>query len=281
MMRKAAISAMIASSLAWGAPASAADLSTPPPAPGGWEFQATLPGWLVGLDGAVGVGRLPSANLNASFGDILPHLEGIFLGGFVARDDTFIFGGDVLWSRLGSSVNFKVNGNGPFANLRSGSPADLRQDMTIANAYAGYRIPIGSPELKLYGTIGLRYQNLTTDINISHQFPGILPIEPVGFTLSSQQTVDWVDPVIGLAMHYRFNPKWFLDGQVDIGGFGVGSKLTSQGLAAVGYNWTAALSSSVGFKYLYTDYVQNNSNGGSFRYDTTIYGPYLGLNYTF
>ena len=286
-MRNFGIAAIAALSVASIASASAADLpprpAPAPPAatPSGWEFQATLPLWATAIDGTVGVGRLPSAGVHASFGDLLRHLKGVFSGAFVARNDTYIVSLDLLWSRVGADVNFKANGSGPFANLRAGSSASFTQDMTIGTAYAGYRIPIGSPDLKLYGTLGFRYQSLTAKVDLSHQFPGILTGVPVGFTLSTSKTADWVDPVIGLAMHYRFNEKWFLDGQVDIGGFGVGSKLTSQGFAAAGYNWTQSVSTSLGFKALYTDYQRNNSNSGSFRYKTTLYGPYVALNYNF
>jgi hypothetical protein len=234
----------------------------------------------LGIDGSVGVGRLPAANVNASFADILKNLKGVFASTFIAHNDTFIVGLDLMWSRVGTGVTFKLNGDGPFANLRSGSSASFQQDQTIGTAFAGYRIPIGSPDMSLYGTLGARYQNLSAKVSLSHQFPGILG-QPAGFTLVSNQTVDWVDPLIGLAMNYRINEKWFLNAYGDVGGFGVASKLTSQGIIEVGYNWTPSISSELGFRVLYTDYQRNNGNGGSFRYDTTMYGPVTSLSYHF
>ena len=287
LMRGCGIGSVIAVFICGGA-ACAADLPPRPPSPAppvaspsGWQFTATIPLWATALDGSIGVGRLPSASVNASFSDILSHLKGIFAGTFIARNDTFIFGLDVLWSRLGTDVTFKLNGDGPFANLRSGSSASLTQDMTIGTAFAGYRIPIGTPDMNLYGTLGARYTNLGLKVDLTHQFPGIVAQQPVGFTLTSSKSMDWIDPVIGFAMNYRINEKWFVNAYGDIGGFDVASKITSQGEIAVGYNWTQSISTSLGFRALYDDYQHNNANGGSFRYNTTVYGPVVNLSYNF
>jgi hypothetical protein len=289
-MRKFRIGAAIAAILACGATASAADLPTrkapPPPAPvapppSGWQFTATLPLWATAIGGSVGVGRLPSANVNASFTDILKNLKGIFAGTFIARNDTFILGLDLLWSRVGTSVTFNADGSGPFANLRSGTSAKFTQDMTVGTAFAGYRIPIGTPDISLYGTAGARYMNLGLKVDLTKQFGGIVTGQPVGFSLTSSRSLGWVDPVIGFAMNYRINEKWFINAYGDIGGFGVSSKITTQGEIAVGYNWTPSVSTSVGFRALYDDYQHNNDNGGSFRYDATMYGPVVNLSYAF
>ena len=105
----------------------------------------TIPGWLAGLDGTISVGRLPSASVNASFSDIVKNLQGVFAGTVIAHNDTYIVGLDVFCTGVGDSITFKANGDGPFANLRSGSTASLDQDTTIATAFAGYRLPIGTP----------------------------------------------------------------------------------------------------------------------------------------
>jgi hypothetical protein len=272
----------IASALAAGmfcvAPASAADLPPAPPvaaplmaAPAPWQFQATIYGWATGLSGDVGVGKLPSASVDASFIDILRHLDGVFMGSFIARNDSFIVGGDLVWSRLGDSLSFKANGDGPFADLRPGTSVSATQNMTIATGFAGYRIPLGSPDMSLYGTVGARYQNLTLDVDLTHR----------NYGRSFQQTKNWIDPVLGFAMNYRIDEKWFLNALGDIGGFGVGSKVTTQGLVAVGYNWTSSFSTSLGYRALYTDYQKGNSAGGSFRWNTTLYGPFMAFNYNF
>jgi hypothetical protein len=130
--------------------------------------------------------------------------------------------------------------------------------------------------------LGVRYQNFSATVNLSHTFsrrPYIGAAE--GLCCTSSGAVDGVDPVIGFATNYRSNEKWFLEGYGDVGGFWVGSKLTSEGIVEVGYNWTPSVSSELGFRILYNDYQRGNGNGGRFRYDTTMYGPVVALSYHF
>ena len=77
------------------------------------------------------------------------------------------------------------------------------------------------------------------------------------------------------------NWQWFFNALGDSGGFGVGSKLTTRCIAAVGYNWTSSISTSVGYRALYTDYQQSNGGNGSFRWNTTLYGPFMAFNDNF
>jgi opacity protein-like surface antigen len=271
--------------------AQAADLPpkpTPlPPAPtlapsSAWQFEVTAPLWASAIDGTVGVGQLPSAGVHATFIDMLKKLQGVLPGTFVAHNDTFIVGLDFQWARVGADATFKVSGGGPFANLRSGSSASFQQDQTFATAFAGYRIPIGAPDVSLYGTIGARYQYLGAKVDLSQQFPGYMPgSQPAGFTLVSSQSRNWIDPLVGFVLNYRINEKWFINTYGDIGGFGVASTLTSMGVVELGYNVTSSISTELGYKALYTDYQHGNGSGGSFRYETTMHGPLAGLTYHF
>ena len=217
----------------------------------------------------MGVGRLPDADVNIPFGKVLDHLQGVFAGSAVARNDTFYFSIDGMWVKVGASAT---------ASFRPGSPlggvqASATEQMGIVTAYAGYRLPIGSPDFSLYATVGGRYQGISASLQLQQAL--------LGFDRTNSQSVGWVDPLVGLAMHYRINDKWFLDGTADIGGFDVGSKFTTQDQLMVGYNWTKSISTSLGYRILYTDYQKDNGYGGSFRYNTTLYGPYVSASYNF
>ncbi|WP_413991270.1 hypothetical protein ACMDCR_03945 [Labrys okinawensis] len=275
--------AVLCSGLCVAGPVWAADLavsqSEPPPPPIvpqlGWQFQATAYGWASALKGDAGVGRLPTASLDASFGDILKNLKGAFMGAFIARNDTFIFGADLIWTRIGVDGRFKVGGNGPFAALRSGTSVSFQQDQTIATAFAGYRIPIGPPNLSLYGTVGVRYQNINVELDLSHT-----TVLGTGLRRSTSDSTGWADPLIGFAATYHFNDKWYLNALGDFGATS-SSNITAQGLVSVGYNWTQSFSTALGFRALYTDYENGNDRGGSFRYKSTLYGPFVSMSYNF
>ena len=103
----------------------------------------------------------------------------------------------------------------------------------------------------------------------------------VPFALSQSGQQEWLDPVFGLSLQYRINDKWFFNALGDIGGFGLGSKLTWQAFAAVGYNWTSSWSTALGYRALYTDYEANTGFLSSFRYETTIHGPFMSVAYHF
>ena len=61
---------------------------------------------------------------------------------FVARNDTFIAGLDVILSRIGSGTNFENPTSALF-----GDHATLKLTEGIFTAFGGIRIPVGPPNL--------------------------------------------------------------------------------------------------------------------------------------
>ena len=258
------------------APALAADLPTKKPAPepipvpavpSTWRFELTGYGWATSLDGNAGIRRFPTNPFFATFGDILDHFEGAFMGAAVARNDTFIGGVDLIWSRVGTDETFK-NPDSPLY----GVGANVKLTSTVVTGFGGLRIPIGPPNLDLYGIAGARY--FRDGVAITLKTPVL------GFERYTSASKDWIDPIVGFAAQYRFDDKWFINTQGDIGGWS--DSATGQALGAVGYNWTANIASTLGYRVLYTYEKQNNaSNNGSFRLQEWMYGPYAALKYSF
>jgi hypothetical protein len=143
------------------------------------------------------------------------------MGRFVARNDTFIGGLDLIWAKVGTGTTFH-NPSSPLF----GVGADLTLNVALATGFGGVRIPIASPDLSLYGVVGTRYINLGDRLTLR---------TPVfGFSHTSTITKDWADPVVGLAATYRIGDRWFVNAYGDAGG--LSNSATSQGLAEVGYN---------------------------------------------
>jgi hypothetical protein len=260
---------------ACAAPAFAADLPTkkPEPAPipepvlpSTWHVDMTAYLWATSLAGNTGVGPFPTNPFFLSFGDILKHLEGAFMGAIIARNDTFIGGLDLIWTRVGTNETFEEPSSPVF-----GVGANLKLTASIVTAFGGVRIPVGPPNLSLYGIVGAR--NFTDKISITLQAP--VP----GFTHSASKTEDWVDPVAGIYAHYRIDDKWFVNAEGD--GGGVYNSATAQGLGAVGYNWTQNIASTLGYRVLYTYDKANNAANGSYRLLQWMYGPFAAIKYTF
>ena len=232
------------------APAVAADMSEPRPVvvESGWKYQVTFDGWLAGLNGDIGVRGLPAAAVDVSPLDVLEELDGVFAGSFQAVGDSWLLYSDVMWAKISTDADV-----GPF-----GGTADFEQTQIVATALVGYELPVNVENMQLYATGGLRYQHNKVELDI----------DPVFFpAVSRSGSQSWVDPIVGLTMHYDINDKWFVDVMADVGGFGVASDITLQATATVGYNWTDTIASSFGYKALYTDYKEDG-----FRYDATQHG---------
>jgi hypothetical protein len=213
-----------------GSLAVAADLPTKKPAPllqpvpidaSNWQFDVILYGCIGSLAGDAGVRQFSTAPFHAGFGDLLDHVRGAFSGAAVVRNDMFIGGLDVIWADLGTGVNFQ-NPSSPLF----GAGANLRLDTALITGFGGVRIPIGPPNLDLYGIAGARY--FYDEISITLRSP------VSGFERGASASKSWADPIVGLNGHYRINDMWFVNGEGDIGG--LHGSATGQALGAVGYN---------------------------------------------
>jgi hypothetical protein len=247
-----------------GSSVRAADLVAPAePAPpleiaNDWKFQLTLYGWATSLDGEVGVRGLEPVDVDISFKDILENLDGAVMGSFYATNGRFVVLTDLVWAKISDEVDV-----GPF-----GGTVSFEQRQLIASAVGGYVLPLDVPGLQLSPTAGIRYNRLKAEINFD---PALLP-----GNFEAEGTKNWVDPIVGALMHYDINANWFVNLYADVGGFGVGSDLTAQGFAAVGYRWSDTISTAFGYRVLYTDYDKDG-----FVYNVTQHGPYFGLGIHF
>ena len=231
----------------------------PPPVEEGWTFQATGYAWASGVTGDMGVRYLPPVHTNVTAWDALKELDGAFMGSFLAKKGDWMFMTDLIWAKISDHATVGANG----------SQVDFTQTQITASGLVGYKLPLGLPEnVELSATVGFRYQRLKAELDFS---PGLYPI-----TISREGTEGWIDPTVGFSLHYAVNDKWFVNVIADVGGFGVGSKFTTQGFASVGYMWTPSISTALGYRVIYTDYVNDG-----FVYDITQHGVFTSIAYHF
>jgi hypothetical protein len=278
-MRAVAKSALVAVSVFSAATVSAADLPTKkpaptpipePPLPSTWRIEITGYGWASSVTGNSGFGALPTLPYFARFTTLLEHLQGGLMGAIVARNDTFIVGLDSIWSKIGGGGTIRNKNSALF-----GGQTDLDLTEGITTGFGGVRIPIGPPNLQLYGTVGGRYIYSGTKLTITG---------PLGIGTTQSVYKNWVDPVAGIAGTYRFNDRWFMNTLADFGGWS--DSATGQGLASVGYNWTPSIATTFGYRVLYIYEKQNTGYNvafepRSFRYQQWMYGPFAGFKYSF
>ena len=103
-------------------------------------------------------------------------------------------------------------------------------------------MPLGVPNLDLYGTVGARNFYSGTKLTVSGPF-GL-------FNGTETVNKDWIMPVGGFAAQYRFDDRWFMNMLADLGGWS--DAATGQALASVGYNWTQNISTTLGYRVMYT-----------------------------
>lgn len=129
-------------------------LEVPPaPAVSPWTFDATLYGWLTGLDGDIGIGGF-DVGFDESFLDIVDDLNFAAMLRFEARNGR--------WGAIvdGFYVDLGVSGNPP-GPLYDSAGVEMSQFIgELAVAYRVYEGPSGFVDL--YG--GFRYNSLTNDL---------------------------------------------------------------------------------------------------------------------
>src|ERR1700760_770116 len=179
----------------WGAPALAADLPTkksaPPPivqpvVPSSWHYEITGYGWGSSIAGSTGFGSLPTLPYFASFRKVLEHFQGGLMGSLVARNETFIGGIDFVWARIGGSGVLQ-NPDNPLY----GGKTTLTLNEGFITAFGGVRVPLGIPNLSLYGTVGARNFYSGNKLAVSGPF-GL-------FNGTETVNKDWINPVAGFA----------------------------------------------------------------------------------
>jgi hypothetical protein len=194
------------------------------------------------------------------------------MSNFVARNDTFIGGIDFVWARIGGSATLQNPDSALF-----GGKTDLTLNESFITAFGGVRVPLGVPNLYLYGTVGARNFYSGTKLTVSGPF-GL-------FNGTETVNKDWVMPVAGFAAQYRYDDRWFMNMLADLGGWS--DSATGQALASVGYNWTQNIATTLGYRVMYTYTHQDTGFNDltfqprSFRYQQWMYGPFAGFKYSF
>ncbi|HEV7336511.1 MAG TPA: hypothetical protein VGO06_11120 [Bosea sp. (in: a-proteobacteria)] len=112
---------------------------------------------------------------------------------------------------------------------------------------------------------GVRWTRMTGSISVA------------GAGLS--KTEAWFDPLIGARMTLDIDERWNLFAEADVGGFGVGSRITYNAQAYLGYRTTLLGRPTMlraGYRALYQDY-----RDGGFLWKVTQHGPVLGASMQF
>lgn len=212
----------------------------------------TLYGLGAALDGDVTV-RGIEGELDASFSDILEDLEFGAMLAYRGEAETWYLSLDAVYMGLGAS------------RTKGGVTADADFDEFVLEADVGLRI---NPQFEAF--VGARLWSLDAQLEVTGPGPG----------QEGQSDKDWIDPLIGARYIQPIGEAWSFVLRGDVGGFGVGSEFSWQGIARVNWQCSESLALNAGYRYIDVDY-EEGSGSDEFRYDVATSGPMVGLTFGF
>jgi len=114
--------------------------------------------------------------------------------------------------------------------------------------------------------IGGRFNNIYAEIAVPSA------------AVKRDDTLAFVDPIVGGRVFIPMTKTWFFGLRGDIGGFGIGnaSDLALNGSAFFNWQITQPISMQFGYRALYMKY-----NEGENEWNATQHGPWVGLGFSF
>jgi opacity protein-like surface antigen len=251
--------AFLLAALALAAPLAAQTSSKPATteaSPPKWQFELTPYLWMAGISGTIGIGRLPSQEVSASFGDILSHLTFAIMGTGEVRRGRFGLLADAVYMNLSQNDTTAPPGF-------SGTDVNVKQGLyTFA---ATFRTTRGKIPLDVVA--GGRYANLTSTISLA---AGALPAR------SGVASEGWWAPFIGLRVLLPLSRKWELAGYGDFGGFDGYANTQWQLLGGINFKISKLVVAKAGYRYIDVEYIKNE-----LKQDLAYSGFYLGAGFRF
>lgn len=247
--------AILAFAAALPAPLAAQDVPGEEPvgSGAGWSGQVTVYGWGAGVGGDFRpfTGG-PVLSFEKSLGELLEDLDAAVFASALARKDDLVLLADFTYTA--SSREGLVS---------PGIPANGEVAVRSVSLLAGKRFEADeATTIDLLG--GARLWSLDGKVNVPLAGVALAPSE------------EFVDPVAAVRINTQIAPALSLLAYGDVGGLGVGSNLTWQGVMTLNYRAAKGFYLSAGHRHLWLD---RDSNGASFK--GSMSGPLLGATLAF
>lgn len=226
-----------------------------------WQFTLSPYLWFAGLKGDVAaIPPLPTAPIDVSPKDALDDNETTYMAFFTAGRGRHGLLMDFIYTDTRSDEELV-----PEIGLKLRS---ISKNTIVSAAYLYRLLDDGGTHLD--GFAGARYWDVDTTL----QFSGGLGV------LAGQRinnTEEWLDPMVGVKGRTPLgDSNFYAAGWAALGGFGVNSDLFYDVSVNVGYQWTKAIGTTVGYRVFAVDYDKDQ-----FVYDVRQHGVALGLTWAF
>ena len=238
--------------LLWSAPVTG-QTARPASSPDSWQLEVTPYLWGSGVNGQLGIEN-HTADIDASFNNILSHLHFAAMGLADARRGKLLIVTDIMYTDLRGQRATP----GPLF-----SSVNPQQKTVILTPEAGYRV-LESDAASLDVVGGVRVWHLGSELQFQ---PGVLP----GLDLQDGHT--WFDFVAGARARQALPRNWWLTVYGDLG---AGESIhTYQVIGTAGLDIHRRYMLVFGYRYLNVDYRQ------LVLLNTAMKGPLFGFTIKF
>ncbi len=219
-----------------------------------WSLSIAPYAWAAGMKGTVaGLPGLRPVGVDASFQDLLENLDIGIMVSTELRYHRWAAFSDILY------INLSADADTPAGILFD--HVDVDQETFIGTFAGAYRaFDDGGTFIDVMA--GVRVWSVDTRLALDG---GLLADQ------EREHNENWLDPMIGAKARYQFENGIFLNGVVQIGGFGAASDFFWDVFSGVGYQFNDSISAVGGYRHLEEDYEHNG-----FVFDVEMSGPVLG-----
>jgi hypothetical protein len=271
-----------------------------------WSFTFTPYGWLTFMSGSQTVkGRTVPVDTNVF--QLLEKSQSLvpFMGYLEARyQDRFGLFVDLMYANITAGDSATRNYNiQPGVGLNVAARASVDYESLTVQFGGAYQVVKVGPDRSAEGPgmagvgqtafdvlLGGRYWYQKADITLNLNAALNVNVPDLEFSgdrrkvIARSGNIGWVDPFIGFRVKHKLAPGQDLSLEADVGGFGIGSRISYQALGAyrfnVGTTGSVAWAGVLGYRVLYVDYIQG-SGSSLFEMNLLQHGPLLGLSARF
>ena len=218
-----------------------------------WNFELSPYLAMSNISGTSAIGLSGESELDLDFGQIADALE----FGAAAHFEAIHNSGWGLWL----DYNYVSLGGSQSTPLGNSLSVDIKQ--SIFEGLGMYRQNLSNGTMDYMAGVRSWRMKITTD-----------------FLTQRKIDENWVDFIVGARWTQNISENWKFMLRGDIGAGD--SDFTATAAAGFRYNINEYLDLDIQYKALWVDYETGTPNRvGHFKYDTTTYGPIVGINFKF
>jgi hypothetical protein len=220
-----------------------------------WKSFLSIYGWVPAINGDMKIKGVES-DLDVSYSDILSNTNFFFMAHYEGFKGHWGILVDGMYADLEAE---KEHNTGLVPGNRQ-----LKITQSLVEVAVPYRLTWNPVVADVF--IGGRYNYIHAEIGIPSR------------ALKRDDTLAFVDPIVGGRVFIPLAKGWYLGLRGDIGGFGIGnaSDLALNGNASINWQINEVFSLSAGYRALYMKY-----NEGENEWNATQHGPWFGIGFSF